>query len=260
MTKSYPRLPLPKALALSSEYARTSIDQLGKRWSPESEFSNFYSTAVDKVDPNHLTAIRGEILSIAVSNQFPSSHPRGGYTGFDQRASVMLFEMMDIIPADAGSDEVWSFLTLILLPDIAHWRWPNTKSLPNYERIIGRPRNAFRRLWWRCYSLGPASSACLLEDEAVSIMERTTFGGNPFLAKSIAETHLSVVNNNTSVPRTDLLREVMKALRRLAPFTAFTGMPESAVVDTVREVYADCLRRRGLDPIAESLEPSRVDR
>ena len=62
-----------------------------------------------------------------------------------------------MFPAEAAVYEVWSFVALRLLPDVAFWRWPmepvrggGGELRHNRERFIGvdLTRHAFGRLWW----------------------------------------------------------------------------------------------------------------
>ena len=76
----------------------------------------------------------------------------------------------DMSPIDGFSREVWSYLTLRLLPDLALWRWNVNKT---DERFLGgAERSCFQRLWLRSYVLGGDLASQLFEDEAVNIFER----------------------------------------------------------------------------------------
>jgi len=97
---------------------------------------------------------------------------------------------MEIVPADAAEPGVWAFLCCVAVPDLACWRFPGRTR----ERLLGGPRNALRRLWWRAYVLDRGSreglSGRLGEDETVQIMERPTLAGNPRVATTLADAHL----------------------------------------------------------------------
>ena len=86
---------------------------------------------------------------------------------------------------EAASTEVWSWLTLVLMPDIALQRFPDASS----SRMNGGPRNVFRKVWWRVEVLGdladPALPGTLGEDELVGIFERTSLGRNRSVARAI---------------------------------------------------------------------------
>jgi hypothetical protein len=148
---------------------------------------------------------------------------------------------MDILPADAAHEGVWSFLSLVLVPDVALWRFPNRGLREDYERLLGRPRNVFRRLWWRAYAMGEEASQRLLEDEAVAIMERPTIGGNTRIASAVAATHLQVIAETPEVSRTELLREVGKRLRRLSAVITLGALEDRDLRTTVRDVFDQAL-------------------
>ncbi len=148
---------------------------------------------------------------------------------------------MQITPADAAQEGVWSFLSLVLLPDVAFWRWPNAKGAADYERLIGRPRNVFRRLWWRAYCLGEAASALVFEDEAAAIMERTAIGGDVRLARMLAENHLRITADDPSIPRTELLRQVAKRVRRLSVIRTFAALSDQELSLLVQQTAGEAL-------------------
>lgn len=148
---------------------------------------------------------------------------------------------MDILPADAAQEGVWSFLALILLPDVALWRWPDHNGRADYERLIGKPRNVFRRLWWRAYCLGEANSAEVFEDEAVAIMERPTIGGDVRLARCLADNHLRMARESRELPRTELLREVAKRIRRLSVLVTFPALADDQLEALVRQTADEAL-------------------
>lgn len=123
---------------------------------------------------------------------------------------------MQIVPADAANEEVWSFLTLVVLPEVALWRFPDKKD----ERFIGRPRNTFRRLWWRAYVLagenrpGAATSDPLGEDELVNIFERPSIVRTASLAQAMTKA-IRALPSTPGVARSEVMRELAKRMRRL---------------------------------------------
>src|SRR5690606_10063915 len=55
---------------------------------------------------------------------FPEPVTGARVSSFDQPATRFLHETMHIVPGDAASPGVWSFLSLVVAPDVALWRWP----------------------------------------------------------------------------------------------------------------------------------------
>jgi hypothetical protein len=140
--------------------------------------------------------------------EFPQPLTRAQSADIDARIGRVLHEAMPIVPADAAHEGVWSFVTLVLLPDIAVWRFPDRHP----TRMTGRPRNVFRRPWERRAVLGDLMDAgvTLGEDELVGIFERTHLARSHRLVRVLVE-HLSQVR----VPdRSQYARDLMKRVRR----------------------------------------------
>ncbi len=140
---------------------------------------------------------------------------------FDSAAGRVLYESLDIIPADAAAEGVWSFLSLVVLPEIGPWRFPDRAQ----DRLLGHPRNVFRRSWWRAHVLGPDLDAAperqqpLGEDELVQIMERPTLAANPTVACAVRD---GIFRGAGRVPaaRSEFARDLTKRMLRLTPFIA----------------------------------------
>ena len=149
---------------------------------------------------------------------------------------ALLYRKMRIAPADAANGDVWSFLALVLLPDIAFWRFPN----PPDVRLLGRPRNVLRRYWWRAHVLGAEDgglAARLGEDQHVQIEERrAAIGGNPPLARALAGTVLAFSEESPEIDLEGLMREAAKRLVRLTPFVCFEALPEATLTAQMREI------------------------
>lgn len=109
---------------------------------------------------------------------------------FDRRISAVLWDTLDMVPAEAASMEVWWFLGLAVLPGTAASRFP----LSITARHVGPPRrHVLRRLWFRRQALGDlldASTNPLVEDELVGLTERTIFVSDPRLARAAAQSIL----------------------------------------------------------------------
>lgn len=106
-------------------------------------------------------------------------------------------EAINPLPSDAAHDGVWSFLSLVVFPDIVWARWPagreHGSELPR-DRWIGRPmgrdRNYLKQSWRRWTLLGErleGNGAPLLEDELVNLLERSALARNARLVQLAAE-------------------------------------------------------------------------
>ena len=166
---------------------------------------------------------------------------------------VLLYRKMQIVPADAASEGVWSFLTLIVLPDVAVWRFPQRTP----ERLIGRPRNVFRRYWWRARSLGanPGDPTPELgEDQLVQIMERPSICGNRRLARTFARAVIEAATSSPGVGLEPLMRDTAKRLVRLTPFVCFEALSDDELGSQILDLVGASV---GSLQAAKSPEPAR---
>jgi len=240
----YPRLPLPQAVSMLQERSPLTAEELLSRSDTQHPQIEWYQTAAKRVPHEHLRELQAGIREIAGEFGYPDLPNRRStqYIGFDQAVTAEIIAAMDIVPADAAHEGVWSFLSLVLLPDVALWRFPNPSGRGDYERIVGRPRNVFRRLWWRAFALGPETSSRLYEDKAVGIMERSSLGGNPRIARTLAKEHLArVLAEKPKLPRTELMRQVTKRLRRLSVIVTLGVLDEDALRDLVGQLFTESI-------------------
>jgi hypothetical protein len=239
----YPRLGSQVATQLLTEYSRCTPRDLVSAADTSHPQAGWYPTGVAfSVPIQKLGNLQDATRHIAMRYGYPEFQRARSATPFDQEVGTLLTDLMDILPADAAQEGVWSFISLVLLPDVAFWRWPNQQGKENYERLIGRPRNVFRRLWWRSYCIGDDLARELLEDEAVAIMERPSFGGCPKVARAIASTHLRYVHVSPGVSRTEVLRQATKRLRRISPVVTLYALSEADLAVLLDEIFSGALK------------------
>ena len=117
----YPRLDTSSALGLLSEYSHLTISELKERSSVEHLRSQWYPTAPSRASQDRLSRVQSITRQVAEAHGYPEPQPERSprFTPFDQMAGPQLYNAMDIVPADAASEGVWSFLSLVILPDVA---------------------------------------------------------------------------------------------------------------------------------------------
>lgn len=212
------------------------ISQLGSAVSTMG--AEFYPVAIARCSDLDLAELRAAVLAEAELHGFPDVEDTRQKTEFDQALSKILYERMNILPADAASVEVWNFINVRLLPDVAIWRygqWSGSAWEVNERRLFTMNRTIFGRLWWRAFLLGPEISTQLMEDESVQLVERPRIGGYAPLARAIATRHLASV----STKRMELLRDAMKRFtRRLVVVSVFL-MTEEQIADLVEDVFLE---------------------
>lgn len=126
---------------------------------------------------------------------------------FDRTLGAALHDSLQISPAEGAEEDVWTFLSVAVFPDVVYQRFP---SLPD-ERIFGVPRNVLRRAWLRCEMLGDllfTGTPPLQEDELVGLLERTALVRNRSLMRCLADEVLRYGGRNRTAYTRRLLKEV----------------------------------------------------
>jgi hypothetical protein len=135
---------------------------------------------------------------------------------------------------------MWAFLALVVLPDVAVWRFPN----PPADRVLATDitRHVFGRLWWRAELLHDPSA----ESDAYHLLDvfsernfdqilarRRSIGGSPELVRALALEwpRLWIGSNETEV-----LRDTLKHLMRRGAFQDLFGLPEHLLRGEVAEI------------------------
>jgi hypothetical protein len=206
----YPRLPLA--------IARARIDEIGAALTTgdiaavealagvEHPRAAPVATGGRVVSADHIADVRAAILQTVETwvEQGRVSRPQAA--AFDLALGRTLHEHLEIVPSDAAHDETWSFLTLIVLPDVAVLRFPDM----HVDRLIGGRRNVLRRTWIRQEVLGDllhATDRPLGEDELVGLFERTALARNRTLIRRLAA---AVLRYDGATARSDWARELYK--------------------------------------------------
>ncbi len=237
---TFPRLPLRVADSLLAEQQRLSVTAATTLAAVSHPQQEWHPTIPDRVTERDLQQLRSDIVDLAAAHGYPSELPRGGYAAFEQQLATLTYQRMSIVPAEAAIGGIWSFLALVLLPDVTSWRWPNRprERLIGADLLVGNNRHALGRLWARAYVLGIYCSEGLIEDNMVQVLERSTFGGDPRLARAIAYTHLRTLSDDRSLASQNLMRDAMKRLRRLALLVSFSALSDNQLGELLDEVFA----------------------
>lgn len=233
----FPRIDDLKAIEIIQELNEKSAAEAVELSGLSHPSAYYYATAAQTVSEQQLQAFRDEATAVAFSLGFPEKLNTLRARQLDQRLARILSENLDLIPAEAANKEVWNFLTLVLLPDIAKWRYPNDTKKPDYDRWLGGNRNVIRKLWWREAVLGHELNSQIGEDEAVGIMERPMLSGNASMAREMVKALLQAEKEFPGTARSELLRAGAVNLRRYMPFTAFEMLPEDKLGEFVLQVF-----------------------
>lgn len=261
MSFLYPRLLAEQARPLFEAYRTLSIAELTGRATVSHESAVYVATGGDRISTDRLRDLRTGVLDLAGRAGFPDDSDRTRNADFDLRLAALLHSETGMVPAEAASRDVWAFLALVLLPDVAFWRYPQ----PPKDRVLGTDltRHVFGRLWWRAQLVrspdapDPYSALSILGEAAFDQIyaRRAALGGSPHLVRSI----LRVWNDLdlAGLNERDTLRDFLKRLLRLAPFVLFDGVAEGALDDellAVAQESVDAQRRASSPPVADTTQ------
>lgn len=232
----YPRLQRTCSLAIIEKTRAWDLEELASSSSTDHPEAAPIATGT-RVGSARLEEVRDRVRRAAIDRGYPEPLRRGREWTFDSAAGQALYETMGIIPADAAAEGVWSFLSLVLLPELGPWRFPDRAQ----DRLLGHPRNVLRRSWWRAHVLGPDLGAApdgqqpLGEDELVQIMERPTLAANPVVARAVRD---GIFRGAGRVPaaRSEFARDLTKRVLRLTPLVALDLLDEHALAVLVDEL------------------------
>ncbi|WP_322734599.1 DNA cytosine methyltransferase [Streptomyces chromofuscus] len=222
------------------EYGSLSVVELSQRVALAHESSVYVATGGDRVSADHLEELRDGVLGLAKRSGFPDDSDRARNAEFDLQLAALLHAEMGMVPAEAASRDVWAFLALILLPDVAYWRYPQ----PPRDRILGTDltRHVFGRLWWRAQlvrSPGEPEPYHALKNLGEAAFDqiyarRAALGGSPHLVRAILRVWKDL--DLRGLNERETLRDFLKRLLRLAPFVLFDGIAEHALDQELRFV------------------------
>lgn len=254
----YPRLPHAVARALAHERAALSPAELRSVSATSHPAALYNPTGGRRVRPGELARLQERLRQCAADAGFPRTPDASGRRAFDAGSAALLHDLMDIGPTEAAREGVWAFVGCVLLPDLVRWRFYRPDAATSPERFLGGARglrNTFGRAWWRAWLLREPDARRpfglleqLSEDELVQITERPSLAGNPLLARQVCHAFLKAVDGVPELPRTAVLRDAMKRLRRLLPLVAFEMLDADELRSMLDELFADTIRALGVVP------------
>ena len=236
----FPRLSAGAAQSRLGEILGKTPAQLSALASTSHQEATFAPTGGTRVPEHALHELRRSLIHDAHQLGFPGEVRKGTVISFDARAARLLMEKLPIPPGEASRDDVWAFLTLVLLPDIATWRFSDQQS----SRILGGVRNTFQRLWWRARVLHdpeskePYALLELQEDALVGLMERPALSSNPKVALAIAKAVARLANTLPPSRREDAWRDLYKRVRQRLVLVNLDMVAETSALDLELQVEA----------------------
>lgn len=154
----------------------------------------YASSGGSRATPDDLARLRDGIVEVAVAHGFPVDRSRA--IDFDRALAPRLLTLMPMPTGEALTKPVWSFVSLVVAPDVTYWRFVDPRREWNVERWVcsDRTRHMFARLWWQARQLTvPTSDGLdarlldgLTESELNHLTERVSIGGCGPLVRAMA--------------------------------------------------------------------------
>lgn len=241
----FPRLDSTPARLLIAERVGCGLEELETLAETSHPLAAPSPTGGHPAGDVKLQQVQTAIRLAAKQAGYPKALPRGGEQTFDRPCGTALFRTMGIVTADAADPGVWSFLSLVLVPEIGPWRFPGRTE----ERLLGTPRNVLRRLWWRAWTFGddldaaPAGCQPLGEDEFVQIMERPSLGGNRRTARALRNAIWRAEASGSTASRSELMRELTRRFRAVRSHIAVDVLSEPQLSQLLAGLVVDSHRR-----------------
>jgi hypothetical protein len=146
---------------------------------------------------------------------------------------------------EALRDDVWSFMSAVLAPDIVCWRFGSSM-----ERYTGGIRNTFQRLWMRGRALDRGAGHPerwrllkeLTEDALVQITERPSIGGDPVLSLAVAEAWVRASSFHGRARMEEIMRRAILAVRIRNEIRSLSDLPADRLAGTLDEMFGISVR------------------
>ncbi len=244
MSRLFPRLLPSAALERFNEFNRLPIDELGRRTATADDSAVFVATGGTRVTPLELEEHRARIVDLAKAAGFPHDSSASLKVDFDRALAEYLHRELGIVPAEAASGDVWAFFALVLLPDVAFWRFPG----PVKDRFLATDmtRHSFGRLWWRAHLIHrpgdplPYEGLTLVTGEEFGQIyeRRSALGASPALITGIlrAWNHYDI-----DAERRLVFRDFLMRLLRLRAFVSFEALSHESLERSLRRVLEESI-------------------
>lgn len=218
MSTLWPRLAASPAQMLLAELRALDPADLPRRAATSHRAQRFASTGGRRASTTDLDKVRSTIRATAEAHGYPDLAPDADRVQFDRCLAPALLDVMPMAAGEALNRSVWNFTSIVLAPDVTHWRM----GYGNTERWVcsDRTRHMYARLWWQARQLtldGPDGLDTSLldqlsESELNQLLERTSIGGNKPLVTALAR---AIVALDPGRRRREVVRDTSLRLLRL---------------------------------------------
>jgi hypothetical protein len=245
----YPRLTPLTAQAQLNLNRGKDIDDLARAADVYHPDMQYAPTGGEPASAEHLRLIADTVRGIAKNYGYPYPSANNARIACDRAMAATLFREMRLLPVEAAAKDIWTFFSVVVVPDVVEWRW---QAAPNPEQrwiCSDITRHSIGRLWWQAFTLGTRTDdgidltllEMLTESDLNQIFEKRSIGGRPALARAIARAIADPAVVPPTMPRRPVIRDVTKRIRRLLPFTLFLALDEPTLALRIDDLVRDSL-------------------
>ncbi len=234
MSALYPRLPRPVAERLFEDAAtlNPATEHPGQIFAP---------VGGRRIRPDEIAALANKLRDLGKEFGAPEPLARGSRIEFDRRSANLLVAEMDLSWSEAASNDVWSFIALVVVPDVTRWRF----RPDNRERWVASDltRHTWARAWWRgtIFAGRPDLLEQLSESDLNQILERRVIGGDPRLTIALADSLIAATRSEPT-QRRPVIRDAAARLRRRLAFIDARALDDAAIFDLCASQIEESLR------------------
>lgn len=259
MTLLIPQIPSGVAESLLLELVLARPENLD----PGDEFR--YSQAITQptgglpITDVLLKHLRELIVSSARKHGFPGSRPTS-FLDFELEVAEAFAQWSPLWneegkpSGEALRNDCWTFITIVVLPDVALWRWPAKTDQEGSGgrswkgRMVGGMRNTFQRIFRRVMCLDRGVDHLdrwglirqLQEDDFSAILERPGLSSNRDIAVCLGEEYIAMkqrLNQHSSAVRQDVYRQATKAIRAYGFVQPLDLMPAENLARLIKDAF-----------------------
>lgn len=190
--------------------------------------------------------IGASVREVASRSGFPGNPSQVARSMFDHETAICLASDPDLRTGESLRDDVWSYMTTVVVPDVVSWRFPD-RAL---HRFAGGVRNALQRLWFRGTVLDRGEHhedrwglvRSLSEDAAVQIFERASICGSKRLAMALAEEWGRVAARIGRGNMEPVMRRATKLVRLRNEIVDLAGLPDAELGALMTSIFEQAWR------------------
>ncbi len=236
MSVLWPRLVRPVATAAFSTIVTNQSAQAAA-YHPEQVYAPIGGR---RATTTEIQTMINTTTAVAASFGFPAPASDTQKIGFDRAVAQVVRDGVAITWAEAGSRDVWSFVSIVALPHLTMWRF----GTRNPERWIASDltRHTWARLWWQdvVFDFDPELLPLLTESDLNQLLERRSIGGDARLVCAIARAVLERVAEGAD--RRVLFRSVTARVRRRLAFIDPRALSDQDILSMCRCVTTESIQ------------------